>query len=947
VQFSLSGGIKPISAVSGAVAKQIRSHLRKQHIRNSATPLTGEHVAAMMIASLTPKSGGKLLRYVASPDFDQICFQYSLHRRLNLGAKHKQSEDIRTSVRHQILEGLRHFTDLEAHDRTIVADLLIRDIITSAEEVVPALRNIPDETEVAAVAQAIAVGVRNGRMLGEISNLGAVHDFSLRMRAQVRNVLSEMPLPHVRGARSVPYAQLWVEPRCRELAPAGQDLDDRAVGRPLFDGRNVLLGAPGAGKSTIARKVTYDLALVEDEHQGPVPFLVVLRNFADKLNDVGYTLEEFIALQCAEPYGLKPPPHAIPYLLQNGRAVVILDGLDELTRVSVRRRVVDLIEGFAFNFPSASILVTSRKVGYEYAPLPAALFSRWELAPFDDDRVERYAAKWFILDASTTRNSADRSRSDRLAAFLRESESIRDIRSNALMLSLLCGLYVAEHFIPANRADVYRRCAELLFAQWDTMREIVDHEQSVLAARTALQYVAWTIFRETTDGQIHRTSLVARLRRHFAERADDDIAYTKADKFLEVCAGRSWVLAEVGSTSYEPIFAFVHRSFLEYFAAEYLSVRGTTVEDLLAEIGDRISSGEWPEVTHLAVQLHVLSKRGSDSFAELLLGPRAHGPHAVHALTFICRMLSYTGFTPALLRSIVGDAVAMLLDHQQGATTSSDPLEINPVRAILCESSPENLEMARRALAEALKREQRHRPSEVLIFAASIERIVSDCSRGRRYYWKRFADGVLGGLPRFDVAAPDRSRRTLLIWQAQRDFGAARELLATDGVTDLYSSIRLRTAAYPSPSVGLLDRDDWVARDDDEADAVTAALLGLPLPWVDLVPPVSFSRALGVLATMDPARMPAPELMVKTLLSLPFLEWLMRSDKRSILAIDSVEAVHRNLLLRARTDGGVGAVPGVLRRDCAPAFVAFVEGWITGDVSTVAAQPSRQRSPAR
>ncbi|MFG1603369.1 NACHT domain-containing protein [Actinoplanes sp. NPDC049265] len=941
--FSLSGGIKPVSALSGTVARKIRSRVRKEHVRGTAAALSADRVAVSLIEDLTPGNGRDLLHYVSSPDFDQICFEYSLHRRLNRSATHGDTDEIRSSVRHQIVEGLRHFTGLDGYQRTATADLLLRDIVTAAEEVVPALRTLPDETEVAAAAQAVAVGVRNGKMLGEISSLGQVHEFSVRMRAQVRNVLNAMPLPHVRGARNVPYSDLWVAPECRELASAGQHPDEPSTARPFFDGRHVLLGAPGAGKSTMARKVAYDIARAEDEHSGLVPFLVVLRNFADKLTSVGNTIEDFIAMQCAEPYGLRPPDHAIRYLLQNGRAVVILDGLDELTRVTMRRRVAELIEGFAFNYPGASILVTSRKVGYEYAPLSTAMFSRWELSSFDDERVRTYAGKWFTLDASSGRSPEEGHSADRCAGFLRESEPIRDVRSNPLMLSLLCGLYVAEHFIPSNRADVYRRCAELMFAQWDTMREIVDHEQSVLAARTALQYAAWTIFRETTDGQIGRAALFAHLRRHFGERADEDIAYSKAEKFLEVCAGRSWVLAEVGSTTSEPIYAFVHRSFLEYFAAEYVSVRCPTVADLLGEIGDRIHSGEWPEVTHLAVQLHVLAKYGADDFARLLLRDDTPPAQRVNALTFVSRMLSYTGFQPALLRSVVRRATAMCLDSQEGPAHSTQALEAHPVRAILCESSPENLEMVRRALLEALEQEQKHRPSEVLIFAAELDVLTGESSRSRRFFWKRFADGVLAALPRFDVAAPDRSRRTLLTWQAQRDLGAVRELLESGGVEDLYSSIRLRAAAHPSPSVGLLGRDGWSPPEEPDAEAVADLLTGAPLPWLDLIPPASFARASSALVRDTPAPASPAELAVKTLLSLPYLEWVVISERRSVLRIETTASLLQHELVRARRHGlrRAAVLADLARRGGSDRFLAFLEEWLAGKISTVAAQPER------
>ncbi|WP_408631027.1 NACHT domain-containing protein [Micromonospora inositola] len=103
----------------------------------------------------------------------------------------------------------------------------------------------------------------------------------------------------------------------RSIGRKGSRVGQVAFG-PLFEGRNVLLGAPGAGKSTMAQKIALDVASADQEGSALVPFLVVLRNFTAEFQQVGRTLDEFLEMQCADPYGLKPPNDAVPYLLQNG-----------------------------------------------------------------------------------------------------------------------------------------------------------------------------------------------------------------------------------------------------------------------------------------------------------------------------------------------------------------------------------------------------------------------------------------------------------------------------------------------------------------------------------------------------------------------------------------------------------------------------------------------------
>src|SRR5437764_7478231 len=93
-----------------------------------------------------------------------------------------------------------------------------------------------------------------------------------------------------------------------------------------------------------------------------------------------------------------------------------------------RREVTAATESFCELYPSVPVLVTSREVGYEQAPLDSSRFEVFRLSEFDDDQVRDYASKWFAADKDLTREQQQQ----KAAAFLEESQTVPDLRSNPL-----------------------------------------------------------------------------------------------------------------------------------------------------------------------------------------------------------------------------------------------------------------------------------------------------------------------------------------------------------------------------------------------------------------------------------------------------------------------------------------------------------------------------------
>src|ERR1017187_10106515 len=626
----------------------------------------------------TDADRSKLDGFLTSPEVESIVRQVYATALLN-GGKPRIPD-----IREEFVRAFAKYLDVAGERVDQVAADLFNPLLSECERL---LQNAIDANLLSAhETRSIS---RHTRLLGEIENIsraldllrsashpdvGTVLNFEERYRTQVVQRHQFIQPPQLETGKKFPIDELYVIPTFLRVS-ADKQQEAQAISIPEFlasTHRTVLLGNPGGGKSTLALKLCHDLASRYDErllnNRLLTPILVVLREYGAQKKAEPCSIMQFIEGQSSHRYQVAPPSGAFEYLLLNGRAMVIFDGLDELLDTSYRQEISADVESFCSLYPSVPALVTSREIGYKQAPLDSKQFTLLRIAPFDGHQVADYATKWFSIDDELDRGECAR----KTKAFMTESALATDLRSNPLMLGLMCNLYRAEGYIPRNRPEIYEKCSLMLFERWDKARGILvplPFEEHIKPAMRHLAY--WIYSEESRQGGVTESRLIDETAAYLEKRVFEDPqkARRAAADFITFCTGRAWVFTDTGTTSEgERLFQFTHRTFLEYFGATYLFSVHPTPGDLVRVLLPHIAKQEWDVVAQLAFQVQSRSIEGaSDKLLSALLenAIQLSRQERWNVLLFAARTLESIVPSPALRRAVASACMRELIALDQ------------------------------------------------------------------------------------------------------------------------------------------------------------------------------------------------------------------------------------------------------------------------------------------
>lgn len=364
-------------------------------------------------------------------------------------------------------------------------------------------------------------------------------------------------------------------------SPEGIDIWDlilRSRKNPTF--RQMAIQAQGGfGKTTLLRHI----ALIYGQgkyrrYRAPklIPFLLYLRDWRDELSQPQLpTLPDLIKnhflpkLSPNKP--LQPPPAWVENLLEQGEALVMFDGFDELAE-DQRQRVSHWISQQMQEYHRTTFIITSRPAGFKdyVAKRPAVpLF----VQKFKAHQQERFIKQWYLCQercarsekyAKQAKEAAERN-AQKLLTQLQDSDrpELQDMAENPLLLNMLATFHRFDPGteLPKRRIELYRGICKLQLEDRPRARGIpmlLPYENS----QQVLQSLALSMVKRNRPN-VSRQSLISFLQKHPLLKQED----VEAEAFLKKMVQISELLVERELGYYE----FPHLSFQGYFAASYLA----------------------------------------------------------------------------------------------------------------------------------------------------------------------------------------------------------------------------------------------------------------------------------------------------------------------------------------------------------------------------------------
>jgi NACHT domain len=358
--------------------------------------------------------------------------------------------------------------------------------------------------------------------------------------------------------------------------------------------RNVIVGIPGSGKSTFLEWLQVKLAAVEEElviaGQQAIPLLLRVRQLDPRGLPLGAGLIE--KATASKDRTALMPDGWIDRQMENGRVLLMLDGLDEVEPELRDRYVLPWLLNLCRQYPHCRYLVSSRPVGYAPGALQLLEFVECDLLDFGEPEIFEYSRHWCTAVRLARNEPEEEARREgtvdggRIVNGFKDHPYIRNLARNPLMLSAICLVnYFEGGELPKDRVVLYRLCVEGLLHHWDQRRGI--HSEFALDEKLRIcREVA--IVMQSDDRAEYEAEKVQGI---IAEILDDPL---RVEKLLEHIRYRTGLLLE----RRPGIFAFAHLTFQEYLAAQAVhegNRLGIDVQRLVAENSD----GRWNEVIAL------------------------------------------------------------------------------------------------------------------------------------------------------------------------------------------------------------------------------------------------------------------------------------------------------------------------------------------------------------
>lgn len=355
------------------------------------------------------------------------------------------------------------------------------------------------------------------------------------------------------------------------------------------DGRMIVLGSPGSGKTTVLKElVGKAIQRARTSPTALIPIFISLPELAESAPN--QTLQRYLPIMLGNVGIDESYADVLWQAVQQGRAFLCLDGLDEVASHQ-RGRMIDSINALA-SMKGNIWIIGSRFSEYRSGQLKRGRFTEWELQPLTAELRRELAVRLLPAIYQQVHRSPTfpKGMPSSFIKTLERHPRASTWGKNPLLLSLAAIVFVATGTLPASRAALYQEVinAVLKTRLKDSLRRTTVR---MVASSLALAFYQ-------QNKRIFTREMLLRLLAEIRQR--------QAENWSTEGVARDFIDSGLLEIVAEGTYGFWHQTYQEYLAAGelaqwFVSPDATTRKRAWDLAWEKRTYSRWIEVLRLLV----------------------------------------------------------------------------------------------------------------------------------------------------------------------------------------------------------------------------------------------------------------------------------------------------------------------------------------------------------
>jgi hypothetical protein len=312
-----------------------------------------------------------------------------------------------------------------------------------------------------------------------------------------------------------------------------------------------------------------------------IPVLLELKRF----NSDGVDLRQAITKEF-ENFGFPPSEAFASRVLEQGKLLILLDGLDEVPKVHLNQ-VIESIQDFVTRYGrNGNRFIVSCRIAAYHTSFQG--FTDVELADFDDIQIQQFIENWFQSPLDQETNTAQKCWN---ILNNPSNKAAKELAQTPLLLTFLCLIYHRSQNLPSNRSWLYRKALDIFLEEWAAEKRISQdqvyqglHPDLEIALLSEIAYQAFTTDQLFFTKQVITTQITT-----FLSDTLNAPKYLDGKAVLNAIEIQQGILVQRA----EDIYSFSHLTLQEYLTAQYIAQSEQRIKQIVEQ---HLTDDRWREV---------------------------------------------------------------------------------------------------------------------------------------------------------------------------------------------------------------------------------------------------------------------------------------------------------------------------------------------------------------